>query len=362
MLERLEQIDLPVERKSIKEFEFPPTVASGYTVVTAQKISKAYGEKQIYKDFEFELVRGQKICFVGPNGAGKSTLLKMLAGVLPPDTGNIKLGHQVQRGYFSQTRLDVLNADRTALDELASSVSGNVPAVKMRSLLGLFNFHGDDVFKPVRVLSGGEKSRLILAKLLLNPPNFILLDEPTTHLDIDGVEALTKAFQQYEGTLCFISHDLFFIKEIANCIVEVADGQARTYPGGLDYYLDKKKEREAEQHQAEKKNKEQKNKEKDSKGHEQDEENLKLREARQRHKQALQRISEIKDEIKKLENEQKELETETYVKSRVLSNSFGKDPELLREYGQRLKWIPKRQREIAMRIKALFEERNRISG
>jgi ATP-binding cassette subfamily F protein 3 len=169
----------------------------------------------------------------------------MLAGVVRMDKGHRKLGHQVKMGYFSQTRTDVLNPTSTALDELMSSADGNVPAAKGRSLLGLFNFHGDDVFKQVSVLSGGEKSRLILAKLLINPPNFILLDEPTTHLDIHGVEALTKAFRKYKGTLCFISHDLFFIKEIANHIVEVQPGDVKHYHGGMDYFLDKKSGREA---------------------------------------------------------------------------------------------------------------------
>ncbi|MDZ4242187.1 MAG: ABC-F family ATP-binding cassette domain-containing protein, partial [Candidatus Omnitrophota bacterium] len=233
MLERLEEIDLPTERRSIKDFDFPLTRQSGYLVLSANKIGKSYSEKRIYQDLDFEITRGQKVCLVGPNGAGKSTLLKMIAGVLEPDSGQVKLGHQVDRGYFSQTRLDVLNPDRTVLDELASAATnGTYPALQMRTLLGLFNFHGDDVFKLVKVLSGGEKSRLILAKLLINPPNFMLLDEPTTHLDIDGVGALCKAFRQYEGTLCFISHDLFFVKEIANAIVEVDQGTLKSYPGG----------------------------------------------------------------------------------------------------------------------------------
>src|SRR5207302_818009 len=133
---------------------------------------------------------------------GKSTLLKMLAEAITPDEGTRKLGHQVSMGYFSQTRLDVLNVSRTVFEEVVASTTTSIPQAKIRSLLGIFNFRGDDVFKPVGVLSGGEKSRLILAKLLINPPNFILLDEPTTHLDIDGVEALTRCFKGYQGTLC----------------------------------------------------------------------------------------------------------------------------------------------------------------
>lgn len=363
MIERLndETVNSPYERKSIGEFTFPQSTQSGYTVVTASKISKSYGDTKVYQDIDFELIRGQKVCLVGSNGAGKSTLLKMLAGVLKPDTGIVKLGHQVGCGYFSQTRLDVLNPNRNVLDELASTVKGSYPAQQMRNLLGLFNFQGEDVFKMVKVLSGGEKSRLILAKLLINPPNFILLDEPTTHLDIDGVEALTKAFKKYEGTLCFITHDLFFLKEVADCVVEVESGQLKTYPGGLDYYLDKKAGRDTLSEKTAKAKKELQHKQKAEKKKNRNEENAKFNEARQKHKQALKRVSQIKKEIKILEEENKQLETETYVKSRFLSKSFGKDTGILKEYGKRLKEIPKRQREIATAIKELIVEKNRIT-
>jgi len=241
MIEKLENIELSEDETSMKEFEFPEIKPSGYTVVQLTNINKTYGDKTVYHDLDLEIVKGQKICLVGPNGAGKSTLLKMLAKTLEPDSGKLKYGHQVEIGYFSQARLDVLNPNKTAFDEVTSAAV-NVPALKVRSLLGLFNYRGDDVFKQVKVLSGGEKSRLILAKLLINPPNFMLLDEPTTHLDIDGVRALTTAFKKYDGTICFVSHDLFFIKEIADCIVDVNEGVIKIYPGGLDYYLDKKKQ------------------------------------------------------------------------------------------------------------------------
>ena len=194
MIERLENIDLAREQESIKEFEFLEIKPSGYMVAQMADVHKSYGDKKVYSNLSFEIVKGQKMCLVGPNGAGKSTLLKMLAGVIKPDAGTLKYGHQVEAGYFSQTRLDVLNPGRSAFEEVASA-GENVPALRVRSLLGLFNYRGDDVFKQVKVLSGGEKSRLILAKLLINPPNFMLLDEPTTHLDIDGVKALTTAIE-----------------------------------------------------------------------------------------------------------------------------------------------------------------------
>ncbi|MCK5012523.1 MAG: ATP-binding cassette domain-containing protein, partial [Candidatus Omnitrophica bacterium] len=290
-------------------------------------------------------------------------LLKMLAGALKPDSGKIKYGHQVDSGYFSQTRLDVLTPTRTAFDEV--SMSGkNVQAVKVRSLLGLFNFRGDDVFKHVKVLSGGEKSRLILAKLLIDPPNFMLLDEPTTHLDIDGVTALTVAFKKYEGTVCFISHDLFFIKEIADCVIDVSEGKIRIYSGGLDYYLEKKKESEeilSGQKRKQKLDQKQSKKEKYKK-YKEGKENKILSNLKAQHKQALKRISQIKNEIQKLEKEQKDLETESYVKSRHLSKSFDKrSPDVLKEYGRRLKDIQTRIREIEAVIKKLKEERGRIS-
>ena len=363
MIERLETIELATEEESIKGFEFSEFKPSGYAVVQLTNISKSYKNKTVYHHLDFEIVKGQKICLVGPNGAGKSTLLKMLAGVLKPDSGKLKYGHQVEIGYFSQARIDVLSPNKTAFDEVTSA-SVNVPALKVRSLLGLFNYRGDDVFKQVKILSGGEKSRLILAKLLINPPNFMLLDEPTTHLDIDGVRALTTAFKKYEGTVCFISHDLFFIKEIADCIVDVSDGKIKIYSGGLDYYLDKKQQSKGalKEQKNQAKTAQKKSGQKKKKNQKEAEEDLLLMDLKVQHKKALKRMSQIKNEIKKLENEYKELETESYVKSRHLSKSFDKrDPGILKEYGKRLKTIQSRLREIETTIKNLKNERDQIS-
>jgi ATP-binding cassette subfamily F protein 3 len=267
-------------------------------------------------------------------------------------------------GYFSQTRLDVLNPNRTAFEELVSAVGGSFPQTQARTLLGMFNFHGADVFKPVSVLSGGEKSRLILAKLLINPPNFILLDEPTTHLDVAGVEALTRAFKLYKGTLCFISHDLYFIREIANHIVEVENGTLRDYPGGLDYYLDKKQGREAveagSKKGSSKSGREAYEQQKKSKRDPNEPENLTI--AREKHEQALKRLQEIKNQIKAFEREEKELETETYIKSRTMNTSFsGRSRDEIAECGRRLKDIQVRLREIESTRKQLIEERDRIN-
>jgi len=239
MIDRLEKIDLPQDRQSIEDFKFSNIKSSGYVVASLKGVSKAYDKIEVYADLNLEIIRGQKLCLIGPNGAGKSTLLKMLAGNIKNDSGSISYGHNVELGYFSQARLDVLSPNRSAMDEVMLSAGPGTQAVKIRSLLGLFNFRGDDVFKSVKVLSGGEKSRLILAKLLINPPNFMLLDEPTTHLDLDGVKALTNAFKAFEGTVCFISHDLYFVNEIADSIVDIQKGNLKTYPGGLEYYLHK---------------------------------------------------------------------------------------------------------------------------
>ena len=364
MIEKLENIELAHDQASIKEFEFPEIPQSGYTVAQLFGVSKSYGDKKVYSGLDFEIVKGQKICLVGPNGAGKSTLLKMLAGVLNPDAGTVKYGHQVELGYFSQTRMDVLNPNKSAIEEVSES-GKNVQALKARSLLGLFNYRGDDVFKKVKVLSGGEKSRLILAKLLINPPNFMLLDEPTTHLDIDGVTALTKAFQKYEGTICFISHDLYFIRGIADCIVDVNPSSIKVYSGGLEYYLDKKQQLAdgvKENRKQVKVKEKQSKKEKKKKSREKQDGPL-LTDLKAQHKKALKRISQIKNEIKNLEKESKELEMESYVKSRHLSKSFDKqNPATLKEYGQRLKFIQSRLRAIETSIKDLQKEKKKIGG
>ena len=362
MLERLEDIQIPREKHSIHDFQFPRTVESGHTVLSMNRVNKSYGDKQIYTQLEFEMTKGQKICLVGPNGSGKSTLLKMIAGVLPVDSGSRKLGYHVSAGYFSQTRLDVLNPTRTVFEELMSATTVSVPMTQARTLLGVFNFRGDDVFKPVRVLSGGEKSRLILAKLLINPPNFILLDEPTTHLDIDGVEALTSCFKKYAGTLCFISHDLFFVKEIADHIVEVNNGVLKQYPGGLDYYLHKKAGLDTRETPKAQDHKVQAKHPKPAKALSNGSASTpRLKSAEQQHRQALRRLEDIKQETKNFENEQKQLETESYVKSRVLSDTFGRDPVLIKEYGRRLKEIQRRIREIVVTLDKLQEEKIRIS-
>jgi ATP-binding cassette, subfamily F, member 3 len=235
---RMERIDAPEKDSAPIHFRFPQPSRSGARVINLTHVSHAYGETKVYADLNLEIERGQRIVLVGPNGAGKSTLLKLLAGVLPVQAGGRELGYNVELGYFSQHRVEMFDLSRTVLAE-ASDVSKPVAEQMVRSQLGAFLFRGDDVFKPVSVLSGGEKSRLALAKLLLDPPNFLVMDEPTTHLDMRSIEALILALSQYAGTLVFVSHDVHFIRSIATSVLHVRSGEIRFYPGGYDYFVEK---------------------------------------------------------------------------------------------------------------------------
>src|SRR6266496_2304546 len=237
-IERMEKIEAPVGDEKQISFTFPQPQRSGLKVITLENIHHAYGDNVVYRGMNFQAERGQRIVLVGPNGAGKSTLLKLLAGVVTAQSGTRTLGHNVKSGYYSQNRIDVLRPTLTALEE-ALDTPQRVTEEFVRTVLGCFLFRGDDVFKKVSVLSGGEKSRLALVKLLLDPPNLILMDEPTTHLDIPSIDALAAALDEYEGTLIFISHDVYFIRALANHVVRVSAGLLTHYPGDYQYYLDK---------------------------------------------------------------------------------------------------------------------------
>ena len=237
-LARIERIDAPENESASIRFRFPQPSRSGARVITLAHVTHAYGETKVYTDLNLEVERGQRTVLVGPNGAGKSTLLKLIAGVIPVQAGRRELGYNVELGYFSQHRVEMFDLSRAVLAE-ASDVSKPVAEQTVRSQLGAFLFSGDDVFKPVSVLSGGEKSRLALAKLLLDPPNFLVMDEPTTHLDMRSIEALISALSQYEGTLVFVSHDVHFIRSIATSVLHVQPGQIRFYPGSYDYFAEK---------------------------------------------------------------------------------------------------------------------------
>jgi ATP-binding cassette, subfamily F, member 3 len=237
-IERMDKIQAPLAEAGTIGFSFPQPRRSGQRVITLKDAHFAYGSNVVYDGMEFEVERGQRIVLVGPNGAGKSTLLKILGGVLQIQAGERELGHNVISGYYSQNRIEMLRMDRTVLEE-ALDTEQRVTEQFVRTLLGCFLFSGDAVDKPVKVLSGGEKSRLALVKLLINPPNFLLMDEPTTHLDMASIEALITALKQYEGTLVFISHDVYFIKALAGQVVHVEGGQLRKFAGDYNYYVEK---------------------------------------------------------------------------------------------------------------------------
>ena len=242
-IERLmeDAIEEPQEELKRVNFKFPQPPRSGLKVITLEHVEQAYGDHVVYRDLNFTAERGQRMVLVGPNGAGKSTLLKILADVIPIRGGKRELGSNVVTGYFAQNRLDNLKADATVFEnvmELRTS-ENQLTEQQARAILGAFLFRKDDVFKKVSVLSGGEKSRLALARLLVKQPNLLLMDEPTTHLDIPSIDALVGALKNFEGTLIFISHDVYFIRALAQNVLHVHSGRLTNYAGDYDYYLEK---------------------------------------------------------------------------------------------------------------------------
>src|ERR1017187_6243204 len=234
-LEKIERIEIPEEEPAI-HFKFPQPPPSGRTVAEAKGLSKSYGPKQVLNQVKFTIERGDRVALVGVNGAGKSTLIRLLTGDEAPTAGSVRLGHNVVSEYFAQDQYKVLNGDARMLDDI-SGAAVKVPEQALRSLLGCFLFSGDDVFKPLGVLSGGERNRYALARILVSPSNFLLLDEPTNHLDMRAKDVLLDALAAFTGTVVFVSHDRYFIDRLATRVLEVEGGAVTSHEGNYEDYL-----------------------------------------------------------------------------------------------------------------------------
>ena len=241
-LEKMDKIELDEHEEEIT-FRFPPPERSGAVVMKLDDISKSYDDNQVFDDLYYSIDRQDKIAIVGPNGAGKSTLVRILAGLEPVTSGNREVGHNVTTSYFAQHQADELDLKKTVF-EIMREAAPKAKETRLRTILGCFLFQGDDVFKKVSVLSGGEKSRLALARMLLSPANFLIFDEPTNHLDMQSKQILQQALEQYEGTFMIVSHDRDFIDPIVNKTLEVQPGYIKTYLGNVSYYLEKKQQEE----------------------------------------------------------------------------------------------------------------------
>ena len=236
-LEKIDRVEPPRRRQTVA-FDFLPAPRSGEDVVNLKGVHKAYGSRTIYEGLDFMVRRKERWCIMGVNGAGKSTLLKLVTGTAEPDQGSVTLGASVKLGYFAQHAMDLLDGDLTILQWLEERFPKAGPA-PLRALSGCFGFTGDDVEKRCRVLSGGEKARLVMAAMLFDPPNFLVLDEPTNHLDLDTKEMLIKALSAYEGTMLFVSHDRHFLAELSNRVLELTPEGIHQYGGGYTEYVER---------------------------------------------------------------------------------------------------------------------------
>jgi ATPase subunit of ABC transporter with duplicated ATPase domains len=234
-LDKIERVEPPRRRQSVA-FEFQPAPRSGEDVVSLKKVHKGYGSRTIYEDLDFSVRRKERWCVMGVNGAGKSTLLKLVTGSTEPDGGIVQIGGSVKLGYFAQHAMDLLDGENTVFEELEETFP-QAGQGALRTLAGCFGFSGDDVEKRCRVLSGGEKARLVMAKMLFDPPNFLVLDEPTNHLDIATKEMLIAALSEYEGTMLFVSHDRHFLAALSNRVLELTPDGIHTYGGGYTEYV-----------------------------------------------------------------------------------------------------------------------------
>ncbi|BAW95841.1 ABC-type transport protein [[Synechococcus] sp. NIES-970] len=249
LLDKVERIEAPISDVRTLKFKFPPAPRGGQEVVTIKDLTHTYDDKLLFLGANLAIERGDRIAFLGPNGCGKSTTLRMVMGMESYDEGSVKLGtHNIIPGYFEQNQAEALDLEKTVMDTIHDEVPDWTNG-EVRTLLGQFLFSGDTVFKKVGALSGGEKARLALAKMLLTPANFLILDEPTNHLDIPAKEMLEDALKEYDGTVAIVSHDRYFISQVANKIVEIRDGEFVVYNGDYHYYLEKIEQEKAAERQ-----------------------------------------------------------------------------------------------------------------
>jgi ATP-binding cassette, subfamily F, member 3 len=335
MLEKIERIELEDEEQAI-HFKFPPATHSGKKIIELKNISKSFGEKLVLNNLDLEIERGDKIGFVGINGAGKSTLSRIIIGTEPYHAGERKLGHQVELEYYSQNQADSLEPNHTALEILDEVAVGDIRK-QLRNILGSFLFKGDDVYKRVSVLSGGEKSRLALARMLLKPSNFLIMDEPTNHLDMNSKYVLMNALKEYQGTMLIISHDREFLDGIVNKIIEIEDKKIRKYTGTCSDYITKKREKELQQLDGKgMKDKMEENESKSQKVKEKKRQEAETRNKIYRlSKPYRDKISFVENEIKLRENRLLCLETE------MASESFYRNSEKVKSTNKELKELKK---------------------
>lgn len=306
-LEKLEEIEIEEEQDNVS-FRFPEPGRSGQVVMKLEDLHKSYDDNSVFQGIDYEVERGDKIAVVGPNGAGKSTLIRIIAGNESFQKGERIVGHNVTVNYFAQHQADELDPKRDALETMHDAGSGEKES-RLRTILGCFLFQGDDVFKKVKVLSGGEKSRLALAKMLLSPANLLIFDEPTNHLDMSSKNILQQAIQQYEGTCLIVSHDRDFLDPIVNKVLDVQPGYIKTYLGNVSYYLARKKEEEAAAEAAEESAQQEEQETNQLSRKEQRRIEAERRNARNRKTKPIRKkIEKVEKEIEELESRKKEIE------------------------------------------------------
>ncbi|KGG81236.1 thiamine ABC transporter substrate-binding protein [Caloranaerobacter azorensis H53214] len=295
MLDKMKKIDKPVQDHKKAKIIFEPKVKSGYEVLKVRDLSMNFDDFNLFKDLCFSIYRGEKVGLIGPNGIGKTTLFKIILNKITPTSGEITLGHHVNIGYYDQEQSN-LNPEKTIVDEIWDE-NPNLDHYQIRSVLAKFLFHGDNIFKEISTLSGGEKSRLALLKLMLSKANFLLMDEPTNHLDIDSKEVLEDALKDYEGTLLVISHDRYFLNKVTDKILELNSNGIKEYLGNYDYYLNKKKANEIQEEISDDKTKTQIKAER-----------KRLKEQQKKEKKLKERIKNLESKISQYEEKISELE------------------------------------------------------